>query len=104
MDLPYDTWAYLASLSWVKMLWRTLKVSEFTVHLTYTPIHFPQRRDYLIMEYAMSKGATKEDLLSISRVRGLLCSIFVSDIVTANGKYLEEFATSRIHSREHAFA
>ena len=49
----------------------------------------------------MSKCATKEDLLSISRVRGLLCAIFISDIVTADGTYLEEFATSRTHSREH---
>jgi hypothetical protein len=84
------------------MLWRTLQVLEFTVHLKYTTIPIPQRRDYLIMEYAMSKGATKEDLSSISRVRGQLCAIFVSDIVTADGKYLEEFATARTHSREHA--
>ena len=83
------------------MLWRTLQVSGFTVHLTYTPIPFLRRRDYLIMEYAMSKGATKEDLSRISRVRGLLCAIFVSDTVTAGGKYLEEFATARTHSREH---
>ena len=26
-----------------------------------------------------------------------------SDIVTANGKYLEEFTTTRTSSREHAF-
>ena len=102
LDLPYDTWSYLAPLSWVKMRWRTLQVSGFTVHLTYTPTPFPRRRDYLIMEYAMSKGATKEDLLSISRVRSLLCSIFVSDIVTVNVKYLDECATFRTLSREHA--
>ena len=69
------------------MLWRTLQVSGFTVHLTYTTIPLPRRGGYLIMEYAMNKGATKEeDLLSISRVRGLLCPICVSDIVTAAGK------------------
>ena len=96
LDLPYDTWACLAPLSWVKVLWR------FTVHLIYTPLPFPRRRDYLIMEYALSKGATKEDLLSILRVKGLLCSIFVSNIVTADGKYLEEFATPGTHRREHA--
>ena len=54
------------------------------------------------MDYTMSQCATKEDLLSISRVRGLSCAIFVSDIVTADGKYLEEFATARTHSRKHA--
>ena len=89
LDLPYDTWAYLAPLSWVKMLWRTLQVSGFTVHLTYTTIPLPRRGDYLIMEYALSKGATNEERSSMSRVRGLLCSLFVSDIVTADGKHLE---------------
>ena len=50
----------------------------------------------------MSKGATKEELVSMTRVRGLLCSLFVSDIVTADGKHLEDFAILRTHSREHA--
>ena len=54
------------------------------------------------MDYVMSQCATKEDLLSISRVRGLSCAMFVSDIVTADGKYLEEFTTARTHSRKHA--
>ena len=54
------------------------------------------------MDYAMSQGANKEDLSSIPRVRGLLCAIFVSDIVTPDGKYLEEIATARPSSREHA--
>ena len=54
------------------------------------------------MKYTMSKGVTKEDLPSISRVRGLLCAICVSDIVMANEKYLEGFTTARTHSREHA--
>jgi hypothetical protein len=50
----------------------------------------------------MSKGASKEDMLSISRVRGLVCAIYVSDIVMADGKYLEELTTARTSSREHA--
>ena len=32
-----------------------------------------------------------------------MCAIFMSDIVTADGKNLEEFATARTHSREHAY-
>ena len=51
----------------------------------------------------MGKGASKEELLGMSRVRGLLCVMFVSDIVTADGKYLEEFSTARQSSREHDF-
>ena len=49
----------------------------------------------------MSKGSSKEELLSISRVRGLLCAIFMSDIVTSDGTHLEEFSPIRSSSREH---
>ena len=37
-------------------------------------------------------GLDKEDLLSMSRVKGKLGVIFLSDIVTAGGKHLENFA------------
>jgi hypothetical protein len=85
------------------MLWRTFQVSGFTVHLKYTtvPILILRKKDFPIMEYAMRKGASKEELLSTSRVSGLACAIGVSDIVTSDSKHLEEFATARTLSREH---
>ena len=55
-----------------------------------------------MMDYAMSNGINKEHLLSIVRVRGLVCAIFVSGIFTADGQYLEEFATTRTSSKEQA--
>ena len=61
-----------------------------------------ERKDSLIMDFKISKGASKEDLLSMSRVRGLLCIIFISDIVTADGKCLEGFSITRTSSMEHA--
>ena len=60
----------MAPPSWIKMLWRTLQVSGFIVHLKYTAFPLPQRRDFLIMDYAMSQDTNKEDLSSIARVRG----------------------------------
>ena len=64
----------------------------------------PTKKRLPQMGHAMSKGAIKEELVSMARVRGLLCSLFVSDIVTADGKHLEDFAILRTHSREHASA
>ena len=48
------------------------------------------------MEFTMIIGASKEELLSISRVRDLLYAIFVSDIVTVDGKHLEKLATATV--------
>ena len=45
---------------------------------------------------------SKEDSLNISRVRDSLCAIFVSDIVTAYGKFLEDLACVYLTSRDHA--
>ena len=38
----------------------------------------------VVMKYAMSMGLDKEDLLSVSRVKGRLGVIFLSDMVTAD--------------------
>ena len=49
----------------------------------------------------MSKGGNKKALSLISRVSSFNFAIFVSDIVTVNGPYFEEFITFRSSSREH---
>ena len=74
------------------MLWRTLQVTGFQVHLEYSELPLPRRGDVVVMEYAMSMGLDKEDLLSMSRVKGKLGIIFLSDMTTADGKHLEVFA------------
>ena len=92
LDLPYDNWAYLAPLSWIKMLCRTLQVTGFQLHLKYDELPAPRRGDVVIMELALDTGLDKDDLMSVSRVKGKLGVIFLSDMTTANGKYLEDYA------------
>ena len=46
----------------------------------------------MVMEYAMSMGLDKEDLLSMSRVKGKLGVVSLLNMVTADGKHLENFA------------
>ena len=77
LGLQYEEWGYLAPLSWIKMLWKTLQVTGFQVHLKYNELTLPRRGDVVVMEYAMSMGLDKEDLLSMSRVKGKLGILFV---------------------------
>ena len=93
LDLQYEEWGYLAPLSWIKMLWKTLQLTGFQVHLKCSELPFPRRGDVVVMEYAMSIGLDKEDRQSISRAKGKLGVIFLSDMTTADGKHLESFAT-----------
>ena len=58
------------------------------------------KKAFLIMDYRMSKGISKEDLSSIPRFRGLLCAIFVSENFTTDKKYLEQLDTASVLSRK----
>ena len=67
-------------------------MSSFEFHLKFDEIPLPRRRDRVIMELAMDVTKDKDLLGAIARVRGYLNVIFLSDIVTADGRHLEHFA------------
>lgn len=69
--------------------------------MKYKTASMPRRRNLLIMDYVMNKGANKEYLFSMLQLTGFLCVIFVSDIVMVDRKHLEEFNTARTLRREH---
>ena len=68
--------------------------------MKYDELPTPRRGDVVIMELAMETGFEKEELMSMSRVKGKLGVIFLSDITTADGKYLEKFACNPQESSE----
>ena len=99
LDLPYEDWHYMAPLSWVKMLWRTLQVTGFELYLEHDPIPFPRKGDSLIIDRLRElSGNNPDHLVKLARVRGSLGVIFMSDIVTADGKCVEQFAVDRFLS------
>ena len=50
----------------------------------------------IIMEWIMSACDDMDKVMAATRVRGFLNAIFLSDIVTADGKFIEEHALSEI--------
>ena len=91
LTLPFNQWGYLAPLSWVKMLWRSLDTFNIQLHMKYPPLLFPQEQDQVIMEIILGKVSSAAGVQSISRCRGSLQCIFLSDLVTADGRYLKSF-------------
>jgi hypothetical protein len=59
--------------------------------MAYPNIAFPWERDQVIMEIFLSANLSPEAIRSLGRCRVLLESIFLSDLTTADGKYLEDF-------------
>jgi hypothetical protein len=91
LTLPFDKWGYLAPLSWVKMLWRSLDAFNIQLHMRYHCLPLPRERDQVIMEIILDGGFSTEEIKSLSRCRGMLQCIFLSDLVTADGRFLESF-------------
>jgi hypothetical protein len=89
--LDYDTWGHLAPLSWVKMLWWTLNHFDIHLHITYPTIALPQERDQVITEIFLSAGLGPDLIRSLGRCRVAHEALFLSDLTTADGKYLGDF-------------
>ncbi len=91
LTLPFNQWGNLAPLSWVKMLWQSLDTFNIQLHMKYPPLLFPQERDQVIMEIILDKVFSATEVQSISWCWGSLQCIFLSDLVTVDGRYLESF-------------
>ena len=89
--LDYDVWGHLAPLLWVKMLWQTLHHFDIHLHMAYPTIALPWERDQVIMEIFLTTDLGPDLLRSLGRCRVAHEAIFLSDLTTADGKYLKEF-------------
>ncbi len=89
--LLFKKWGHLAPLSWVKMFWRSLDKFNIQLHMKYTILPLPQERDQFIMEIILESVSLMAAIKSLNRCRGMLNYIFLSDLVTADGRYLESF-------------
>ena len=91
ITLDYDKWGHLAPLSWVKMLWRSLHHFNIHLHMECATIPSPRERDQVVMELIFGKVLDRKTIRSLSRCRGSLEIIFLSDMTAADGRYLEQF-------------
>ncbi len=73
------------------MLWGSLDAFNIQLHMKYHCLPLPRERDQVIMEIILDGGFSMEEIKSLSRCRGMLQCIFLSDLVTANGRFLESF-------------
>ncbi len=89
--LDYARWGNLAPLSWVKMLWKSLQHFEITLYMQFPTIPPPREGDQVIMNIIFSHPFDSTIIARLNRCRVYLHALFLSDITTASGKYLEHF-------------
>jgi hypothetical protein len=87
----YNKWGNLAPLSWVKMLWKSLHHFEITLQMKFPTIAPPQESNKVIMDIVFEHHLNTIKVARLNRCRVSLQAIFLSDITTADGKYLEDF-------------
>ncbi len=55
--LDYALWGYLAPLSWVKTLWRTLHHFNIHLYMAYPSIVPPREQDQVLIEYSTCRAS-----------------------------------------------
>jgi hypothetical protein len=91
LELDFNVWGYLAPLSWVKMLWKSLYHFNIHLQMAYPIIAIPRERDQVVMERFFSESLDAPTIRSLCRCRVALEVLFLSNITTSDGRYLEEF-------------
>jgi hypothetical protein len=87
----YSRWGKISPLSWVKMLWKSIHYFYKTLHMLFPTIASPRERDQVIMEITFSQNFNCTEITRINRCRVYLQTLFLLDITSADGKYLEHF-------------
>jgi hypothetical protein len=59
--------------------------------MDFMTIPLPREGDQVLMEIFLAEDLSPESIRSLARCRGALEAIFLSDITTADGRYLEKF-------------
>jgi hypothetical protein len=73
------------------MLWRLLHHFNIHLHMEFATIPSPRERDQVVMELIFGKVLDRKTIRSLSKCRGSLEIIFLSNMTTADGRYLEQF-------------
>ncbi len=91
LELNFSVWGYLAPLLWVKMLWKSLHHFTIHLHMAYPIISIPREHDQVVMEMFFSESLDAPTIHSLCWCRVALEVLFLLDITTVDGRYLEEF-------------
>jgi len=84
----YDELHLLATPCWTKSVWERLHYYKFGIHLAYPMIPFPRKRDSLMVRLFWEAGYRDQQLQILNRCRLALKLLFLSDIATACGRFI----------------
>jgi hypothetical protein len=84
----YDELQILATTCWTKSLWERLHYYKFRIHLDYPPLRLPRKCDTLVVRLFWDAGYRGQQLQALNRCRLALKLLFLSNIATACGRFI----------------
>jgi hypothetical protein len=85
----YDDLNCLAMACWAKSFWERLHFYRFSIHMEYPTLTLPRWNNALITTIWLRAGYVGEELTSLNRCRRANKMLFLSDIATACGRYVD---------------
>ena len=89
-NYDFEIWGHLATDAWAKALWEKIDELGIVLELQYDDIPIPRRKDRAIMDCMVDLGLRRTELQRVNKVRKAQEAMFLSDITTPNGRYLEQ--------------
>jgi hypothetical protein len=87
-DENYDELHHLATACWTKSLWERLHYYKFRIHLEYPQLPLPRKFNALVVRLFWDAGYRGQPLHALNWCRLALKLLFLSDIVTACGRFI----------------
>mmetsp|Transcript_21350 Transcript_21350/g.30549 ORF Transcript_21350/g.30549 Transcript_21350/m.30549 type:complete len:1538 (+) Transcript_21350:1841-6454(+) len=101
LNLPFGKYSKWIEHTWLTSLWAFLIRVNLTVDIRKAWTPEPQRQgDGAIMTIFIESGYSGKDLAQLNRCRLYVQVFFISDVATADGKYIDEKYRQRIKNPE----
>jgi hypothetical protein len=102
LRVNYDEMHILVTECWMKSFWERLHYYCFRIHIAYPPLTLPHQYDCLLAAMFWEAGDKGSQLQYLNRCRLALRLLFLSDIITACGCFLDVTLLSAPHcSQDH---
>ncbi len=81
----YSRFLFLATHSWMKMLWEKMDKFGVTIKTARGPLAFPRQEGKFLMLVLMERGHSRDIIRQLNRVRVHVQVLFLSDALTVSG-------------------
>jgi hypothetical protein len=89
LQASYSRFSFLATHSWIKMLWEKVDKFGVTIETAKGPLAFPRLGDKFLMLVLLERGYSREIAQRLNRVRILMQVLFLSDVLTVLGNRID---------------